>query len=131
MDPKCYCVKTVLEEFPPEEEPQVIIAKDSTSALDACLTAKTVPLSIAERRLNKMEPVKLFKNRVDRVWHKRYNYVLPEDEQFEIQPIDEIQYRDEGECWPLILHRLVIFTLWSISVHRRKRMLSLLFYIAL
>ncbi|KAK3800316.1 hypothetical protein RRG08_020291 [Elysia crispata] len=99
-DMRCHCVKSILRtesattSLVSTEEPE---SSGSAESLDRRLTTPLLPLSIAERRLPKMAPVKLFKKRVDRNWHKRYNYVLPEDQQFDLQPYDEIQARDEAE----------------------------------
>ncbi|GFS11308.1 hypothetical protein ElyMa_006668400 [Elysia marginata] len=100
-DMRCHCIKTLLRSHSPaSEEPTTDLeSSGSDSSLDTRLTTQQIPLSIAERRQAQLHPLKLFKKRVDRTWHKRYNYVLPEDQQFDLQPYDEIQARDEG--WSL------------------------------
>lgn len=97
-DQHCHCMKSLLKPPPKSEteEPVLEVASlSSDESLQKRLATPLIPLSIAERRLEKLPQLKLYQKRVDRTWHKRYNHTLPEDQQFDLQPYDEIQARDE------------------------------------
>ncbi|GFO44213.1 hypothetical protein PoB_007071800 [Plakobranchus ocellatus] len=74
-DLRCHCMKSVMMTAPrksrEKESLRLSASKDQLAALDARLHARKTPLSIAERRLSVMKPIQLYKNRVERMWHKR------------------------------------------------------------